>query len=61
VRLPLLSAKRAIVRAHCRVGTITRAYSARVPRGRVLSERPRPGRHLAAGAKVNLVVSRGRV
>ncbi|HYX87948.1 MAG TPA: PASTA domain-containing protein [Gaiellaceae bacterium] len=60
VRLPLLSAKRAVARAHCRVGTITTAYSARVPRGRVLSQSPRPGRRLAAGARVSLVVSRGR-
>jgi hypothetical protein len=56
----LAAAKAAIRRGHCRTGLITRARSATVPRGRVLSQRPAPGRRLANGARVNLVVSRGR-
>ena len=55
----LRTAKRAIRRKHCRVGRVRRAHSARVRTGRVVSQRPKPGRHLANGAKVNLVVSRG--
>ena len=56
----LASARAAIRRAHCRTGRITRARSATAPKGRVLLQRPAPGRRLANGARVNLVVSRGR-
>jgi hypothetical protein len=54
----LVTARRLIVRARCRVGRVRRARSARV-RGRVLSQRPRAGAKRARGARVNLVVSRG--
>ncbi len=56
----LPGAKRAIVRANCRVGKIRRAYSKSVKRGRVISEKPKPGTVLPNRGKVNLVVSRGR-
>jgi beta-lactam-binding protein with PASTA domain len=56
----LVAAKAAIRRSHCHTGRITRARSGTVPRGRVLSQRPAPGRRLANGAEVNLVLSRGR-
>jgi hypothetical protein len=55
----LPAAKRAIARAHCRVGTIRRT-SSRIKRGRVMSQKPKPGTVLPAGGRVNLVVSRGR-
>jgi hypothetical protein len=55
----LPAAKRAIAGAHCRVGKIRRAYSKTVKRGRVVSEKPKPGTVLLSG-KVDLVVSRGR-
>jgi beta-lactam-binding protein with PASTA domain len=55
----LRAAKRALVRAHCRPGKVTRRYS-RIRRGRVISQRPRPGKHLKPGAKVRLVVSKGK-
>jgi hypothetical protein len=55
----LAKAKVAIKRGHCRAGRVARAFSNTVRRGRVLSQRPKPGRHLANGARVNLVVSRG--
>ncbi|MFL5958957.1 MAG: InlB B-repeat-containing protein [Gaiellaceae bacterium] len=55
----LKAAKAALARAHCRPGTITRKYS-KVGKGRVISQKPRPGRHLARGAKVNLAVSKGK-
>jgi beta-lactam-binding protein with PASTA domain len=54
------AAKRAIGKAHCSVGRVRRAYSSRVAAGRVLSQTPRHGRRLVFGAKVSLVVSRGK-
>jgi PASTA domain/Concanavalin A-like lectin/glucanases superfamily len=59
-RKTLPAAKRTIARANCRVGTIRRAYSKIVKRGRVSSQTPRPGRVLPNRGRVNLVVSRGR-
>src|SRR5207237_952879 len=56
----LATAKRTIARANCRVGKIRRAYSKTVKRGRVISEKPKPGTVLPNRGKVNLVVSRGR-
>jgi PASTA domain len=53
-------AKHVVVRAHCRVGKIGRAYSKTVKRGRVISERPKPTTVLRSGGKVSLVLSRGR-
>jgi beta-lactam-binding protein with PASTA domain len=41
-------------------GAVTRAYSSKVKKGRVKSQRPRPGKRLKSGARVDLVVSRGR-
>ena len=58
--MPLPAAKRTIARGHCRVGTIRRAYSKEIKRGRVISQKPKPGMVLHGGGKVNLVVSRGR-
>jgi subtilase family serine protease len=55
----LAAAKRALARAHCKVGKVTRKFS-KVRRGRVISQRPRPGTSLAAGARVNLVISKGK-
>jgi hypothetical protein len=57
----LLPATRlALARAHCRLGTVTRSYSARVARGRVIRQRPGAGTRLARFARVALVVSRGK-
>ena len=55
----LSAAKRTIARANCRVGKIRRAYSTRVKKGRVISQKPSFGAVLPGGSKVNLVVSRG--
>jgi hypothetical protein len=57
---PLTAAKAAIGRGHCRTGRVTRAYSRTVRKGRVLAQRLAPGKRLANGASVNLIVSRGR-
>jgi predicted NUDIX family NTP pyrophosphohydrolase len=53
-------AKQTITRANCSVGTLRRAYSKTVQRGRVISEKPAAGTVLRRGGRVNLVVSRGR-
>jgi hypothetical protein len=59
-RKALASAKRQIVAAHCRTGRVTKARSKTVPRGKVISQRPKAGKKLAPASKIDLVVSRGR-
>ena len=56
----LATAKRKIGAAHCATGRITQAKSKTVKKGNVMSQTPKPGEKLARGAKVNLVVSRGK-
>jgi hypothetical protein len=55
----LAAAKSALTQAHCTTGKVTRRFS-KVKRGRVISQRPEAGTSLAAGAKVALVVSKGK-
>ena len=55
----LNAAVRAIRAAHCSKGSVRRTRSQRA-RNRVLRQTPRAGRTLRRGARVNLVVSRGR-
>ena len=57
---PLPVATRAFARASCRVGKIRLANSKLVTKGRVISERPKPGLVLPRGGMISLVVSRGR-
>jgi subtilisin family serine protease len=52
-------ARRVLSARHCSLGWAKRAFSSR-RRGRVVSQSRRPGAHLAAGARVNVRVSRGR-
>jgi uncharacterized delta-60 repeat protein len=56
----LALARSAIERAHCRVGKVTRRASQSMRRGRVISQRPKPGATLPNSGKVDLFVSRGR-
>jgi uncharacterized delta-60 repeat protein len=56
----LQAAERAIRRAQCSVGRVTRPFSATVKKGRVISQKPGPGKKLAAGFKVKLTVSNGK-
>jgi alpha-tubulin suppressor-like RCC1 family protein len=56
----IAGAKAAIAATPCSLGSVTRAYSAVVRRGHVISQRPATGTHLPHGGKVNLVVSRGK-
>jgi hypothetical protein len=50
----LLSARR------CRLGRMTRAYSPKVRKGRIIRQSPRSGARLPRGTRVNVAVSRGR-
>jgi hypothetical protein len=54
------NAKAAILRSRCSLGRVRKAYSRTVRRGRVISQAPRAGARLRRGAKVNLLVSKGR-
>jgi beta-lactam-binding protein with PASTA domain len=56
----LLAARRALVRANCRLGIVRRSYSTSVRVGRVISQRPAAARRLARYARVNVVLSRGK-
>ena len=56
----LATARQAIVKAHCAMGKVTRAFSAVVKPGRVISQHPQPAKRLAAGSKVMLKVSKGK-
>ncbi len=55
----LAAARSALTTADCRVGRVTRRAS-RVKNGRVVGQAPRAGTTLSRGARVNLVLSRGR-
>ncbi|HEV2711962.1 MAG TPA: PASTA domain-containing protein [Gaiellaceae bacterium] len=54
----LRAAKRLLVRARCRLGTVRWQRSARVPGGRVINQRPRAGTRLRVGAKISVTLSR---
>jgi uncharacterized delta-60 repeat protein len=56
----LLIARRSVTRGRCAVGRVTRKFSKRVQKGRVISQSRRPGLGLPVGSRVNLVLSKGR-
>jgi hypothetical protein len=56
----LATARVALARAHCRLGKVTRAYSPAVRRGRVIRQAPRAGARSLGGARVSVVLSRGK-
>jgi len=55
----LTAAKRSITSHDCAVGTIRRASSRRIKRGRVISQKPKAGSWLKHGSRIALVVSKG--
>jgi len=59
VGLKLARARAKLARRHCRVGKVTRRASTRKKLGTVLAQRPRAGKKLRNGAKVNLTVGKG--
>ena len=56
----LRTARAAIKRGHCRVGRVRMTFSSRIKAGRVVSQTPRAGARLAVGARVHLMVSKGK-
>jgi subtilisin family serine protease len=58
--LTVIGAKRALVKKGCKLGRISRTYSRRVRRGRIVAQRPRSGLRLRRDAKVAVELSRGR-
>jgi hypothetical protein len=56
----LARARQAIVKAHCRTGTVRYAYSRTRKKGTVVAQSRRPGKVLPAGSRIGLTVSRGR-
>ena len=57
----LAAAKAAITAAHCSVGKVTKAFSSKVKKGKVISQSPPAGTSGAAGSPVDMKVSRGPV
>src|SRR4051794_27900865 len=53
-------ATRELKGADCARGKVKLVYSSKVKKGRVISQSQRPGKTMKAGAKVNLVVSKGK-
>jgi hypothetical protein len=56
----LAAAKRALKAHSCRIGKVKQAFSSKVKKGRVVAQKPKPGKHLRHGAKVALTVSKGK-
>ncbi|MGH3009130.1 MAG: PASTA domain-containing protein [Gaiellaceae bacterium] len=56
----LSAARSALTKAHCRLGKVTKKFSSSAKKGRVISQKPSPGKHLAKGAKVAVAVSKGK-
>jgi beta-lactam-binding protein with PASTA domain len=54
------AARRALARAHCRLGRVKLVRSKKVKKGHVVSQSVRPGTRLANGARIGVAVSRGR-
>jgi hypothetical protein len=56
----LAAAKLAMVRGHCRTGTVSAAPSREAAKGRIIAQSRRPGRVLPFNTRINLVIGRGR-
>jgi uncharacterized repeat protein (TIGR02543 family) len=57
--LTLKKARAKLKKAHCRAGKVTKQASTTKQQGRVLKQKPKPGKILKPSAKVNLTVGRG--
>jgi len=56
-----VKAAKSAIKAHgCRVGIIKHSFSNKVKKGHVISQKARPHKRLKHGAKVNVVVSKGK-
>lgn len=54
------AARHAVKVAGCSIGRVGHTVSQTVAKGRVISQKPKPGTQLKLGAKIDLVVSRGK-
>jgi beta-lactam-binding protein with PASTA domain len=52
-------ARKLLVVRHCRLGLVGKAHSSSKMKGRVLKQRPKPGKRMARNARVNVVLGRG--
>jgi hypothetical protein len=57
--MKLPAAEKALRRAHCKVGKVKHVSTSKLARGRVMSTKPRAGRRLQAGSRIELFVSKG--
>jgi serine/threonine-protein kinase len=56
-----LKAATRTLKAHfCSLGKVSHSFSRTVKKGRVISQKPRPGKRLKARTKVSLVLSKGK-
>jgi subtilisin family serine protease len=55
----VVAARKALKARRCALGRVKRAYSAKVKKGRIVSQTKRPGTRLKRGTKVGVVISRG--
>jgi beta-lactam-binding protein with PASTA domain len=56
-----VKAARRSLKAHaCSAGKVKHAFSSKVKKGRVISQKPKAGRHFKHGAEVNVTVSKGK-
>ncbi|HEY3551561.1 MAG TPA: protease pro-enzyme activation domain-containing protein [Gaiellaceae bacterium] len=56
----LAAAKRTLEAHFCSAGKIRHAFSSKVKKGRVISQKPKKGKHLKHNGKVRLTVSKGK-
>jgi subtilisin family serine protease len=56
----LLQARTLLRSRRCAVGLVRRVYSVKVKKGKIISQGRRPGVRLPRGARVNVLISRGR-
>jgi subtilisin family serine protease len=56
----IAQARRLLASKRCALGRVSRTYSAKVKRGKIIKQSRRPGVRLARGTRINVVVSRGR-
>jgi Tol biopolymer transport system component len=59
-RRTLAAARAAIAGANCTVGAVRQAFSPKVKKGQVISQKPAAGTYLVEQSKVSLVVSKGK-
>jgi beta-lactam-binding protein with PASTA domain len=56
----LLQARTLLRSRRCAIGRVRRTYSAKIKKGKIISQARRPGIRLARGTRVNVLISRGR-